>query len=136
MMAPLFEEGGLKMAAEARHYRWSDVPRETLTPFLDRQFFHGERVMLAHIHMKKGCLVPKHHHENEQLSYVLEGRILFKLGEQGEREQVLEKGDVLVIPGNLPHSAEALVDSLSLDVFSPPRQDWIDGTDAYLRGQR
>jgi quercetin dioxygenase-like cupin family protein len=124
------------MGAEAGHYRWDDMPKETLTPFLDRRFLHGERVMLAHIYMKKGCLVQQHHHENEQLTYVLEGRILFKLGTAGETERLLEKGDVLVIPKNLPHSAEALVDSLSLDVFSPPRQDWIDKTDDYLRTQK
>jgi unsaturated pyranuronate lyase len=91
--------------------------------------------MLAHVYLKKGCLVPKHRHENEQVSYILEGRVLFRLGEGGEEgEQLLRAGDVLVIPGNLPHSAKALVDSMSLDVFGPPRQDWIDGTDAYLRG--
>jgi quercetin dioxygenase-like cupin family protein len=124
------------MAREARFHRWDDMPKERLTAFLDRRFLYGERVMLSHIYMKKGCLVPKHHHENEQLSYILEGRVLFKLGEGGEKEQLLLAGDVIAIPSNLPHSATALEDSLSLDVFSPPRQDWIDGTDAYLRGQK
>jgi quercetin dioxygenase-like cupin family protein len=111
------------------------MPRERLTALLGRRFLYGERVMLSHVYLKKGCLVPKHRHENEQVSYILEGRVLFRLGEDREEEaQLLRAGDVLVIPGNLPHSAEALVDSLSLDVFSPPRQDWIEGTDAYLRG--
>jgi quercetin dioxygenase-like cupin family protein len=111
------------------------MPRERLTRLLERRFLYGERVMLSHVYLKKGCFVPKHRHENEQVSYILEGRLLFRLGEDGkEEQQLLRAGDVLVIPGNLPHSAEALVDSLSLDVFGPPRQDWIDGTDAYLRG--
>ena len=109
------------------------MPRERLTALLGRRFLYGERVMLAHVYLKKGCLVPRHRHENEQVSYVLEGRLLFTLGEDGRQTQVLRAGDVLVIPGNLSHSVEALVDSLSLDVFGPPRQDWIDGTDAYLR---
>jgi quercetin dioxygenase-like cupin family protein len=124
------------MASEARFHRWEDMPRERLTAFLDRRFLYGERVMLSHIYMKKGCLVPKHHHENEQLSYCLEGKILFKVGPNEDKEHLLEAGDVIVLPSNLPHSAMALEDSLSLDVFSPPRRDWIDGTDAYLRGQK
>ena len=124
------------MENEAHFHRWDDMPKERLTEFLDRRFLHGERLMLAHIYMKKGCLVPRHQHENEQVTYVLRGTILFKTGPNGEKEQVLKTGDVLVLPSNLPHSAEALEDSLSLDVFDPPRQDWIDGTDAYLRGQK
>lgn len=124
------------MPSEARFYRWDAMPKERLTGFLDRRFLHGERTMLAHVYMRKDCFVPQHHHENEQVSYILEGAVLFKLGAQGEKEQLLKAGDVLVIPSNLPHSAVALEDSLSLDVFSPPRQDWIDGNDAYLREQR
>ena len=124
-----------RIVGGARFHRWSEMPRERLTGLLGRRFLYGQRVMLSHVYLKKGCLVPKHRHENEQVSYILEGRVLFTLGEDGaEEEQLLRAGDVLVIPGNLPHSAEALVDSLSLDVFGPPRQDWIDGTDAYLRG--
>ena len=124
------------MESEARFYRWEDMPKERLTGYLDRRFLYGERVMLAHIYLKKGCQVPRHHHENEQVSYILEGSLLFKIGPREEREQLLRAGEVLVIPSNLPHSAVALEDSLSLDVFTPPRQDWIDGTDAYLRGQK
>ncbi|HET7294071.1 MAG TPA: cupin domain-containing protein [Vicinamibacteria bacterium] len=124
------------MPGDARFYRWDEMPKERLTDYLDRRFLHGERTMLAHIYLKKDCFVPQHQHENEQISYILEGALLFKLGQNGEKEQLLKAGDVLVIPSNLPHSALALEDSLSLDVFSPPRQDWIDGTDAYLRQQK
>lgn len=124
------------MGNEARFYRWDDMPKERLTDYLDRRFLCGERVMLSHVYLKKDCQVPKHHHENEQVSYILEGEVLFKLGPNEDKEQLLRAGDVLVIPSNLPHSAVALEDSLSLDVFTPPRQDWIDGTDAYLRGQK
>ena len=121
------------MSDQARFYRWDDLPRERLTEKLDRRFITGERLMLAHIYLKKGCHVQRHFHENEQATYVLEGAMLFKLGANGEEERLLKAGDVLMIPKNLPHSAVALEDTLSLDVFSPPRQDWIDGTDHYLR---
>ena len=121
------------MPETARHHRWQDIPREKLNDLLERQLVTAERVMLAHVYLKKGCVVPRHSHENEQLSYVLEGVVRFWLGED-EREQVdVRTGEVLAIPSNLPHKALALEDSLSLDVFSPPRQDWLDGTDDYLR---
>jgi len=118
---------------EARFHRWEDLPKEKLNDLLDRRLVTGERIMLAHVYLKKGCVVPRHSHENEQLTYVLEGALHFWLGENGEREQVVRAGEVLVIPSNLPHKAEALEDTLDVDVFAPPRQDWLDGTDAYLR---
>ena len=121
------------MSDQARFYRWDDLPKERLTDTLHRRFIAGERLMLAHVYLKKGCSVVRHFHENEQATYVLEGAMLFKLGANGEEERLLKAGDVLMIPKNLPHSAVALEDTLSLDVFSPPRQDWIDGTDQYLR---
>ena len=114
-------------------YRWADIPREAVSPMLDRKLITGDRMMLAHVYLKKGCQVPRHFHENEQATYVLEGAMLFKLGANGEQERLLKAGEVLMIPSNLPHSAEAVEDTLSLDVFNPPRQDWIDGNDQYLR---
>jgi quercetin dioxygenase-like cupin family protein len=118
---------------EARFHRWEDLPKEKLNDLLERRLVTGERMMLAHVYLKKGCVVPRHFHENEQLTYVLEGALHFWLGENGEREQVVRAGEVLVIPSNLPHKAEALEDTLDVDIFAPPRQDWLDGTDAYLR---
>jgi quercetin dioxygenase-like cupin family protein len=90
-------------------------------------------MMLAHVYLKKGCIVPAHSHENEQLTYVLEGALRFWLGEDGSEELVVRGGEVLVIPANLRHKAEALEDTLDVDVFCPPRQDWLDKTDTYLR---
>ena len=119
--------------SEARSYRWDDMPKEKVTDHLDRRIITGERMMLTHVYLKKGCIVPKHSHENEQLTYVLEGALRFWLGEDQKDERVVRSGEVLVIPSNLPHKAEALEDTLDVDVFSPPRQDWLDGTDAYLR---
>jgi len=117
----------------ARSYRWDDMPKEKVTDHLDRRIITGERMMLTHVYLKKGGIVPKHSHENEQLTYVLEGALRFWLGEDQMDERVVRSGEVLVIPSNLPHKAEALEDTLDVDVFSPPRQDWLDGTDAYLR---
>jgi len=118
---------------EAKWYRWQDMPKEDLTELLDRRFITCERVMLAQIGLKKGCIVPRHSHENEQVSYVLQGALRFWLGEGEEEERVVHAGEVLHVPSNLPHKVQALEDTLALDVFSPPRQDWLDGTDAYLR---
>ena len=118
---------------EAVSYRWDDVPKERLTDLLERRVITAERIMLAHVYLKKGCVVPVHSHENEQVTYVLQGALRFWLGADQGEERVLGAGEVLAIPSNLPHKAEALEDTLSLDVFCPPRQDWLDGTDDYLR---
>jgi quercetin dioxygenase-like cupin family protein len=109
------------------------MPREDLNPSLGRRFVTGEHVMLAQIYLDKGSIVPKHSHENEQITWVVEGLMRLKLGENGEQVVELGPGDVLHIPPHLPHEAEALEDTLDVDVFSPPRGDWIDGSDAYLR---
>ena len=118
---------------DVRHYRWADMAKEELTPLIQRRLVTGERLMLAHVYLAKGAVVPRHAHENEQLTYILEGTLRFWLGD-GEAEQVdVAAGEVLHIPSNVPHKAEALENTLDVDVFSPPRQDWLDGTDAYLR---
>jgi len=123
------------MKSGVRHAKWEDLPRETVTPDISRRMFTGERMMIAHIYLDKGAVVPTHRHENEQLTYVLEGALQFLIGEEdGEREEVVvHAGEVLYIPSNVPHRAEALVDTLDVDVFSPPRQDWLDKTDTYFQ---
>lgn len=113
-------------------YRWDDMDKERVTDRIDRRLITGERTMLAHVYLKKGSVVPRHAHENEQLTYVLEGALHFWLGEDGAEEMVVRAGEVLVIPSNVPHKAEALEDTLDVDIFCPPRQDWLDGTDAYF----
>lgn len=121
------------MSRAARLFTWDDMSWEPVTSTLSRKLVTGERMMIAHVHLEKGCVVPRHAHENEQLTYILEGALRFRLGEDGEREVVVRAGQVLHIPSNMPHEAEALEDTLDVDVFSPPRQDWLDGTDDYLR---
>ena len=120
--------------AEATFFRWTDIPLETLNDKISRKLITGERMMLAHIYLKKGAIVPKHHHENEQLTYILEGALRFRLGDDLGREVVVAAGEVLYIPSNVPHEAEALEDTLDVDVFNPPREDWLNKSDAYLRG--
>jgi quercetin dioxygenase-like cupin family protein len=119
----------------AKHYRWDDLPKEKLSDFLERRIVTGARAMVTHVYMKKGCVVPLHHHENEQLTYVLEGALKFWIGSEDAEPIVVCAGEVLVLPSNVPHKAEALEDTLDVDFFAPPRQDWLDGTDDYLRRQ-
>jgi len=109
------------------------MPREELHERLSRRLITGGRVMLAHVYLKKGCVVPKHSHENEQFTYILEGALRFLVGEDGAEEIVVRAGEVLHLPSNLPHEAHALEDTLDVDVFSPPREDWLNKTDSYLR---
>jgi quercetin dioxygenase-like cupin family protein len=117
----------------ATHYRWDDLPKEALNPELSRRFISTERVMLAQVYLEKGCVVPKHSHENEQLTWILEGALRFWLGEDGSEVIDVAAGEVLHIPSHLAHQAEALEATLDIDIFTPPRQDWLDGSDAYLR---
>ena len=109
------------------------MEKERVNDMLDRRLITGERVMLAHVYLKKGCVVPKHSHENEQITYILEGALRFKLGEDQKEVITVSAGEVLHIPSNLPHEAEAVEDTLDVDVFSPPRADWLNKTDSYLR---
>jgi quercetin dioxygenase-like cupin family protein len=114
-------------------HRWNDLPAEPLKAGLARRLVTGERMMIAHVYIKKGVDVPRHSHENEQLTYVLEGALKFWFGANDERDLLVRAGEVIVIPSHLPHRALALEDTLDVDVFSPPRQDWLAGTDSYLR---
>ena len=119
--------------ASATKYRWEDLPRERLNPDLERRLISTDRLMVAHVYLQKGCIVPTHSHENEQLTYILEGLLRFFLGDDGSEVVDVAAGEVLHLPSYLPHKAEALDDVLDVDVFHPPRQDWLDGSDAYLR---
>ncbi len=117
-------------SSDVQHIRLESLPTEHLNPLLDRQFVSGQKGMLARLILRAGCVVPLHSHENEQITYILEGALKFAL--QG-KDIVVHAGEILIIPANVPHSAEALEDTMDLDLFCPPRADWIDGTDAYLR---
>ena len=120
----------------ATRYRWDDLPKERLKPDLHRRLIPAERMTIGHVYLDQGCVVPLHSHENEQLTYILEGTLRFWLGDDEGQVVDVKAGEVLHIPSNLPHRAEALEDTLDVDIFSPPRADWFDGSDAYLRAAR
>jgi quercetin dioxygenase-like cupin family protein len=120
-------------ADSAKYYRWNEIPAEPMKGTITRRLITSDRMMIAHVYLNKDDDVPYHSHENEQITYILEGALHFWLGADGERELTVRAGEVLVIPSHLPHRALALEDTLDVDVFNPPRQDWLDGSDAYLR---
>jgi|SRR3954471_19586525 quercetin dioxygenase-like cupin family protein len=116
----------------AKVVRWNDVEREQLTPLIDRQYISLNSVTLARFHLKKGAVVPEHHHVNEQMSYVVEGALHFVMP---DKEVTVRAGEVLCIPAELPHAAEAKEDCYVIDLFMPHRKDWADKQDGYLRGK-
>jgi quercetin dioxygenase-like cupin family protein len=118
---------------ELKYLAWKDVQRERLNPHIDREMVVGDKIMLARVLMKKGAHVPLHHHHNEQVTYILEGMLKFNVG---GKEIVVRAGEVLCIPPNMPHEAWAEEDTVDLDVFNPPREDWLNKTDDYLRHGR
>ena len=124
------EKSNESVVPAERHVRWDEVPSEALNPQLDRQFVVGEKVMVARMHLKKGCVVPMHSHHNEQVSYIESGALQFTV--QG-KETTVRAGELMCMPPHVPHMAVALEDTVNIDFFVPPRQDWIDKSDSYLR---
>lgn len=120
---------------KASFHHWNDVPLEQVKPDLTRRLITGERIMLASVELQRGCIVPQHAHVHEQVSYILRGCLRLTIGEPATESYDLREGDVMVIPSNVPHAAEAIEDSRLLDVFSPPREDWLNKTDTYLRNR-
>jgi len=116
-----------------QYIRWKDVENEQLNPLFQRQMVVGDKIMVARIRLAKGAHVPRHSHHNEQVTYILEGALKFSID---GKEIVVRAGEVLCIPSNMPHEAWAEEDTLDLDVFTPPREDWLAKTDSYLRGQK
>jgi quercetin dioxygenase-like cupin family protein len=125
-----FAAGYSRIVTMLKHIRWNDVELEKLNPLLDRQMITGENLMLARVLLKKGCVVPEHSHANEQLTYIVEGALKFWID---GKEIIVRAGEVLCIPPHMPHKAEAVEDTIDIDVFYPPRQDWLSKSDAYLR---
>src|SRR5690349_3809544 len=116
-------------SATVVHHRWTDVAAEQITPAISRKFISGDRVTVARFELKRGGIVPMHSHDNEQVTFVISGALKFKIE---NREVVVRGGEVLQIPGAVPHEVEVVEDALVVDVFSPVRQDWIDKTDSYF----
>jgi quercetin dioxygenase-like cupin family protein len=118
---------------ELQYIPWHTIPLEDMNPLLQRQFVVGQEIMVARVLLKKGCIVPEHSHHNEQLTYILDGALKFWID---GKEITVHAGEVLCIPAHMPHKAEALEDTVDLDVFNPPRADWINRTDQYLRASK
>ncbi len=112
------------------HYTWDDMEKEVLSPVIGRKIIAGEKAMVAQVFLAKGAVVPEHKHESEQITYILDGALLFEID---GKEILVSKGQVLRIPSWKPHKATALEDTLDLDIFSPIREDWLKKDDAYLR---
>lgn len=120
-------------AVPLQYIPWHTIPLEDLNPLFQRQFVVGQEIMLARVLLKKGCIVPLHSHHNEQLTYIVEGALKFWID---GKEITVHAGEVLCIPANMPHKAEAMEDTVDLDIFTPPRADWINKTDKYLREEK
>lgn len=113
-----------------RIHRWADIPVEQLNPAFSRQVIHTEKLTVAFVRLTAGSRVPVHQHENEQVCVVVSGKLVFFAE---DRKYELYAGDTLVVPPNVPHSVEAIEDSIAYDLFGPPREDWKRGEDSYLR---
>jgi quercetin dioxygenase-like cupin family protein len=111
-------------------HRWDDIIEEQINPLIARRFITAERLTLARFELKRGSIVPQHAHENEQVSYIISGALKFIVDGS---PVVVRGGEVLQIPPNVPHAAEAIEDTLAIDVFTPVRQDWVDRTDTYFQ---
>lgn len=123
----------MEQRERVRTFRWDEMEKEHVVEGIDRRIINGDRMMLTHVYLDKGAVVPLHSHDNEQLTYVLEGALRFWIGGEESEPIDIHAGEVLHIPSNIPHKAEALEDTLDVDIFSPPRQDWLDKTDDYFR---
>jgi quercetin dioxygenase-like cupin family protein len=113
------------MPTSAPIYRWADLAADRPLAGLERRRVIGRNMMISHVSLQRGCLVPTHQHENEQIACVLSGSLRFGLGAEGSadrREVIVRGGEVLHLPSDLPHSAEAMEDTVVLDLFSPPSE--------------
>ena len=112
--------------------RWSEIPREQMNDLIVRQVLHTDTMTVSRLELRRGAVVPLHSHHNEQITMLTEGALQFELN---GNQVIVRAGDLLPIPGNVPHSVLALEDSVAIDLFSPVREDWRRGDDAYLRGR-
>jgi quercetin dioxygenase-like cupin family protein len=111
-------------------YDWNSMPAEQMNPQMKRRVVHTEHLTIARLEIAKDAVVPEHSHVNEQVATVERGALRFQIAGQ---DLVLQAGQSVAIPSNVPHSVVALEDTTVTDVFSPRRDDWLRGDDAYLR---
>ena len=119
--------------ADLQTINWDDIELETVNPDMQRRIVTGELMTVARIYFRDGFVVPMHSHHNEQITQVIRGRMHFVFGENREKDMVLGPGDVVVIPAHLPHEATCIGEVEEMDMWAPRREDWLDGSDDYLR---
>jgi quercetin dioxygenase-like cupin family protein len=115
--------------ADAVLHRWDEIPDKQLAPGVRRRFLTADRVTIARFNLSRGAVVPVHDHDHEQVSYVVTGALEFQVD---GKTVVVRTGEALQIPSWAKHGVTALEDTQVIDVFSPVRQDWLDGTDTYF----
>ena len=113
--------------------KWTEIPVEKVNEKMKRQFIHGEKVMIARMEFEDGFTVPWHSHDNEQITEVQQGTLRFWFDDDEENPLDILAGEAIIIPGNRRHKALMVGKVIETDTFAPPRKDWIDGSDAYLR---
>lgn len=123
-------------ASGTQLFAWNDLPMEQVTDEIQRNMFASEHMTLSRAVLQKGCVVPRHAHPSEQATYVIEGALRVRIGDDGAEAIDVRAGEVLVIPADAPHEVEVMDTALLLDIFSPPRQDWAEGRDVAFSGQR
>lgn len=110
---------------------WEKVPAEQVAEGITRKMVTGEKMMFVLWHFAAGLHVPPHRHANEQFAYMIRGKMEFRLGD--ERRTVTAPGEILLVPGNVEHEAWFPEETDVVDIFSPPREDFLTGRDSYLR---
>jgi quercetin dioxygenase-like cupin family protein len=115
---------------EIKQYSFESLAPEELSEKISRRYVYGEKAMLVRFELKKGAIIPRHNHPNEQITYIIKGAVRVHMQ---NKDYFVRQGEVIIIPSNVYHEFEALEDTIDIDVFSPPREDWIQGTDSYLR---
>ena len=113
-----------------KHINWDKIPAEKLNDKFVRKLAWDGEIMIGQTLVEKGYVVPLHSHDNQQMTFVTSGVWRFKLE---DRTVVVGPNEIIFIPANVPHTAEALETLVAYDVFTPPREDWINGDDTYLR---
>ena len=112
---------------------WNEFVQEQVNPKMKRKFIYGEKMMIAKMEFEDGFIVPWHQHEIEQITEVIEGTLRFWFDNNEDQHIDLHAGDSIIIPGNRPHKALMIGKVIETDTFAPPRQDWINNSDDYLR---
>ena len=113
---------------------WDEVELESVNRSMKRRIVTGRNMTVARIYFKDGFTVPMHSHHNDQITQVIKGEMRFVFGGDEPKEMLLGPGDVVVIPPNMPHLATCIGEVEEIDMWSPRRDDWLDGSDDYLRG--